>query len=790
MSTRSVLLVHPDEAKRREVRGWLVGAEVVEVATRDEARQALQRGAPALLLAHHADFKRLLKDLERAAPAAARAVLCPDDAGVRASLAKLVAEGYDFVTVDERSADAVRALVFTRTSARLAPGTPWRARLWLGPDDAHAFDVFEVGSDGLGLRAAGDAPLERFVPGTAVDVEVRTASGAEAVLERRPWLIRTVRREGDLLHLGLATGDHAPASRVALVTDPVRISGWLQRAALQQRRFEVSHVDRPSRVAFSQGRVDEATGELVLAGLLAARRDEGARELRAGDIVNVSFELGRVHTECATVVGLVTDEGVRLRAPRTALQRERRHSLRMYFPGPGASLTFRSPLTGTTSTRRLLDLEPGGAAFSFDAGAEAFPPGLRLEGVELDLDGRPCPCEAIVQSTSSLGEGGTRRCGVRLFAGEGRQALLDALTGYLVPPTRGSEAVPFEQVWQLFVDEKARFPDHPTQSARTLLLLGETQARLASDGGLARSFVYREGDDVLGHAAGLRPYSRTWFSQHLMVRSGFHRAAHVSQELVNLTFDYGEALDDVHYLRGAWGLANRWAARVYGLATPRLVRPGKSYISAFHMLRRNTEPPLAPGPWCARQTREGADFLALVRARLDPVKLAAEDLTADELFLPTIGARYARAGLERTRALAVVGDDAPLGWALLEDMSPGCFWLEYYAATRLYVTDPGGPGAGHVLRALAAFTLERDRRLGRKVTTVIAEPDQLEALLSLGFTDVVGPALEFCAHTSMAREMTSELLNIFERLELRAALRERRSSAALELSEGASTWTT
>lgn len=775
---RTVLLVHPDEAKRREVRSWLAGADVVEAANRPAALEVLQRTPPAFVFLHYEEVRRLLRDLERHAPAAVRAVLCPDDAQLRASLARVVAEGYDFITVDAQAADAVRSLVFTRTSARLAPRVSLVARL---REPAVSCEIVELSSDGAGLRAPTDAPLDRLVPGTRLEGAVYGAGGA-LVMEPRPWLVRTVRHEKDHVVLGVTFAPEAGAPPPAPVTDAVRVTGWVQRAVLKQARVEVS--DGVHVAAFARSVVEQETGRVVLEQLLDAHAPP---PWRAGDIVQASFDVGRLHTECMTSVIDAREGALVLAAPRTAVQRERRQSMRIHLGDSTATLGFRSPLSGARSTRRLLDLQPGGAAFSFDAQSETLPPGLRLGEVELSLDGVTFRCEAVVQSTRATGDDHhARRCGVRLRAQspEGRQALLDALGAFLVPETRDSHRVPFEQVWQLFVDERARFPDHPPGPA-TLAVLGEAQRRVQADGGLSRSFVFREGGAVLGHASGLRPYSRTWFSQHLLVRAGYHRSAHVSQTLVNLTFDYGEALDDIEYLRGTWRVGNRWAARIYGIATPRLVRPGYSYVHRYQVLRRPADG-VDPGPLRAAQTEEAGDFLSFARARVDPVKLAADDLLPATFWFPELRERYARAGLERTRALALVEDDGrPRGWVVLEHLSRGLFWMELFTSARLFLVEPGAPDAAEVTRALVAFAAEHARARGLTSLTVVADPEQAPSLAPLGFTDLLGPALEFCAHTSMAREMTSELLNIFERLELRSALRGRRDAAeAGELAEG------
>jgi hypothetical protein len=276
---------------------------------------------------------------------------------------------------------------------------------------------------------------------------------------------------------------------------------------------------------------------------------------------------------------------------------------------------------------------------------------------------------------------------------------------------------------------------------------------------------------VLGHASGLRTHSRTWLSQHLVVKTGYHRQTHVSQSLVNLSFDYAEALGDVEYLRGLWRTSNRWTSRVYGTATARLVLPGLSYVASFTPLRVDLAVPREVPRRAARATtaEERAALLHHLRRTWDPVRLRADDLFEGELGLKTLSARCAGAGIERSRHIGVVeGDDGPRGWVLIERMTSGLFWAEWYDAFRLVLADPAAPDADETRHALVHYALADARARGRTHTHCLAEDADIPWLERAGFANL-GRVMEFCAHRSMNREMTAQMLAIFDRLAPREA---------------------
>lgn len=772
MTSRPVLVIHADPAARDAVRAMLAEHPVLEAGSRAEAVPLLASDRLALVLSQPQDFRRLLRDLERHTPGTPRAVLCPEDPGTLRQLAELAAEGYEFATIPEGELDHVRQLIAPRSATRVVPVEALRAHFVAGGCDFLA-DVAEVSSDGLGLRLPPSAPVERLTPGLALERGTVVGPGG-VVLEPRTWVVRTLRRErsGGAVLLGVHVEPSAPEMHgrpPARIQDAVRVRGLFRRAVARRASFVLHMPDGSGRREYTDAAFD-AAGRLVLS------RPRPGHEFGAGEIARIAFELLGTQVEAMAAVVEASEERVVLPLPRTAQRRERREALRVRLgPDEPGFVTLRSPLTQTEISRALVDLHPLGASFELESAREALPPGLVMKDVELGLGERRVRVSAVVQSCQPVDDDGARRrVGLKLApASDGdRQALIDAWLARLVPDVACGSRVDFRTIWALFEHEQVRFPDYAFEAPRTLELL-DAAHRAVGDGrhGLGKAFVFHEDGQVLGHASGLRTHTSTWLSQHLAVRSGYHRQTHISQSLVNLSFDYAEALGDVEYLRGLWRTSNRWTCRVYGAATARLLRPGLSCLSDFTPMRADVSAPRAVPRLSAHAatTEEKRLLLTHLRATWDPVRLLADDLNEDELELPTLSGRYAGAGLERSRHVgAVEGVDGPRGWVIIERMSSGLFWAEWYDAFRLVLADPSADDRDDVVAALVTYALADARARGRRFTHALAADTELGPLVSQGFANL-GKVVEFCAHRSMNREMTAQLMAIFERLTRRSA---------------------
>lgn len=771
---RCVLIIHPDEARRRELRAALGDVEVLEAATREAALPALRNKAPTLIVSHHEGFRRLLRDLERHVPGATRAVLFPaNDEPMKRALVDVAAQGYEFLTIDERQPDRVRSLVFSRASTRRRPSTPLTARFTLDGIAANAV-VEELGNDGLGLRLEPGLPLERVTPGMLLS-DATVWDEERLVLEARTWRVRSALQPRDQPQgkVGVSFAPERTADEPAeRISDQVHLRGLLRRAGMRKLGFEVRRVDGLMRRVFGAARLDEARGRVVL------EEPTGGQPFVAGQVVRLGFEVSGRQLECVVSVLEASGEDLQLALPEFLMRHHRRRSLRARASeGLQATLDFQSPLSGERVHRALIDLHPGGAAFHFDAREEIFPLGLLLSDVTIETEGRRVTCDAVVQGTvavdvddsTSSSSHGPRRCGLALrgLTDDGLKVLQGVLASALAPEAVDGAEVPFDDIWALFRSQDARFPDYPHEDPQSGTTLAATQAivRRAREG-LFRSFVFRgPHGELLGHTSALRPFSRTWLAQHLVVKAGYLRQTHVAQTLVNLAFDYGEALQDVDFLRGLWRSTNRWPARVFGAVGAKTLKPGYSCLAQYTQLRWPTSRAL---PLCGLTTRPAAQedlgpLLARLRELEDPVRLRSTDLTEEELLLPTIGASYRRSQLYRERHIEVVdGPNGPRGWVLMEEMSPGLIWMEMLNTFRIVLADPKEPGAEAVRLALVTRGVEEARRRGRRHAEWHDAFGDSSTLASLGF-DTLGVAMEFTAHRTLTREWNAQMAAIFER---------------------------
>lgn len=773
---RRVLVIHPDARRRDALRAALAGADITVAADRAEVTPRLEALAPAVVIAHAHDFRKLLRDLERSAPGALRAALLPPgDETARRTLVSLAAEGFDFVTLDEDDAEGLRALVSPRASVRFTPSRPLRFTFTLG-DDAFHGRVVDLGCDGAGVELPHSEAANALAPGVELHQPSLSDDDGARVSPPRA-VVRTLRRGAAgpaAMHVGVAFESPPWLEPAEVLADPVWIPGLLHRAL---GRSELCTLTRPTR---RRGAPFEVV--TLLDDRVTLRPFEGPQPFAVGEALRLDFEFNGISYD--GLCGVVAADALLLTVgiPASLRRRQRRRSLRARCgPGFTASVTVRNPLDGSVTRRPLLDLQPDGFAFEVDTATEAFPPGLRLDQVTLHLAGDTLLCRATVHNVARGWRSDApsiRRCGLALdgLSPEDRERLVDALAAARVPEIEDGRARPFAEVWRMFREEGAGFPDWPIDDPDTEARLTGIQERVAGlPGRLHRAFIYRAPNgEPQGFSAGLRIYSGTWLSQHLLVRSGYSRGVHASQSLVQMTFDYAEALDDVEYMRGLWRLKNRWAARVYGAATEKLVYPGRSYLARFDELRLSAAAELPPSPLEAHEATadDEAALLAHLRTVWDPVRLKADDLIEGQLHLEAIGEAWRRHGFHRARRLAAVdGPHGPRGWVLVEEMSRGLFWGETCDSFALHLVEPLAPDADDVRLALLAAAQRLARARGLAHLECHAAPEDAPLLERLGFRGP-GAIMEFCAHHSMVREMTTQMLLIFQRVEGRARARQ------------------
>lgn len=785
VTTRAVLVVHPEAERRTQLRSVLAGYEIFEASNREEAVEFLKKSTPVLVLTHPDPFPRLLKDLERHAPRAIRAVLCPrDNARTHHSLVDVAAAGHMFFTLDDDSTPALRRavqeLLELRESERRAPKGTLEAR-FTADGTAFRSELLDVGTGGLGLRLEPSVRIERLTPGTELEGLQVFRAGA-LVLRAGHATVRMVRplkaQDGGGFHLGVSLEkpmEHTRSTPTPLLQDAVRIRGLMRRAVRAGVGFGLRTHEGNRLVDFASAEVHPEQARLVL------REQTRPGDLfHPGDVVQLCLDFGGVcHVGTTAVLGVEAHQ-VEVALPRSLSLHHRRNSLRFRSTAERPfAVSFESPFTGEPLFRPLLDLHTGGFAFPFDAGHEVFPPGLVLDEVTLHLpDGTRSRCRAQVQDTGQLtvteengGMSRPRRCGVRILelAPEARTAILDAFIQARCPDARDASELDFADIWDLFRAAEVRFPDYPYHDGPPHEALLHSHQTLGNGThGLSKAIVYQREGRLYGHISGLRIYSKTWLSQHLVVRPGYHRHESISQELVALAADYAESLEDVEYLRALWRCRNRWTSRIYGAIASRLERPGLSCLHAFTPCRLPVDAALPPARDDLRvRPAEASDLRWLeqhLRETEDVVRLRSSDLVEGEMALGTLGGRYTGAGLRRSRTIAMVdGREGPKGFVLMEDSTPGLFWAEWYNAFSLVMVEKEAQEAADVRHALISHAVTDAARRGRSTAECLAQDSDLPALEGLGFHNL-GKVMEFTAHRRLVRDWNAYLLAVFERL--------------------------
>jgi hypothetical protein len=640
-----------------------------------------------------------------------------------------------------------------------------------------------VGNEGCLVRLPVEAPIERLPPGTRL-FDFRMERAGQVVLRASGGFVRHIgleRSGGDAwFRVGIQM-EQAGASvghvELAVIDDRVRVLAVLRRA-LRQGTLQctlVQGVRRPEELAAS----------LVERGDDPVLRCEPPKHWVAavGDVVEVILDLsGKSYRGFASVYR-VEPQGIVLSLPRSLAMYHRRSSMRFRTGEERPfAVSFVSPITGERIEHPVMDLHAVGLSFVYDGSREVLPVGLAINDFTLILpDGTRAPCSAEVRDNGPLLDhtaGGIARpfrCGVRLLhvQPEARQAVINAFVQARCPQVWDGRTEPFRKIWDIVRTVRHVYPDYPFEEGPHLDVLEETHRKLAdASEGIARSFVYRDGSELIGHVSGVRTYSRTWVFQHLMVLPTVRRGESVSRDLSALSVDYAESLEDVHYLRFFWRIQNKWPDRVFGWIARSMFKEGLTNLRMMNYTRLEFDQPprVRQGlPRVRLATQADLQWIeSQLRARGEVVRMLADDLLASEALMPSLGERYAAYGLRRGRTIFVVdGEQGPLAVALAEESTPGLSWPEMTNAFSFVAGDPHHPRLAEAREALTLRCLEHYHAQGKRSALALVQDEEVEGLLSLGFR-WHGRVSEYTFHRSTARTWQMLMAAVFERLQSRA----------------------
>ncbi len=796
---QSVLIVHPDPVLRAGLVAALSPRQIIAVSSRDDAARTLAERVPDVVLADAMEARRFIRDLDRLAPRALRVFLCPkSQTETLRELVDVAAEGHEFHTVDPTVSveEMTRSLgeLLRQRSSRRVPTVGLEASFSVDGQQLRA-QCLNVGNEGFLLRLPLDAPIERLPPGSRL-FDFRVDRAGQVVLRAGGGFVRHIgleRHQGEaFFRVGIQIerpGASIGNVELASIDDMVRVLAVLRRALRRQPVLQCSLVQGVRRREELAASLIESPEEY-----LPLLRCEHPKHwlVTVGDVVEVVFDLtGKSYRGWAAVVRTEAD-GFVLSLPRSLSMYHRSSSTRFQaVESQPFGVSFRSPLTGDLIEHPVMDLQAMGVSFIYDAAREVLPAGLVIQDFTLVLpDGTRALCSAEVRDNAALldqtagGMARPFRCGVRLLSVEpdARQAVINAFVQARCPQVRDGRTEPFRRIWGLAQSVHLFHPDYPFEEGPHLGVLEEAHRKMASAGeGLARTFLYCDGSDILGHVSGVRTHSRTWMFQHLMVQPMVRRGESISRDLSALCVDYAEAHEDIHYLRIFWRIQNKWPDRVFGWIARSMYMEGLTDLRTMNYTRLAFSQPLRARkdlPQVRPATQADLQWLENhLRERGEVVRLLADDLQAQEARMGSLGERYAASGLRRGRSLFVVdGEKGPLAMALAEDATLGLSWPEMTTAFSFVVPDPLHPHGPAARAALAARCVEFYRRQGKQSALALVQDDEVEGLVSLGFRWHCRVA-EWTFHRSTARTWHMLMAAVFERLQSRSA-------RALEQREG------
>lgn len=763
---RPIVLLHPDPLERTRLAHALHGHRVEAPEPSVRAVAELDGTGVALVIASESCQPRILRELQARAPDGARTLLVYDGADPGAAARLAGASGtLSFDATATSDGDAVRQgverILSPRGEQRAVAIRPLVAILELREGRVLG-TLCDASSAGLGLLIDASAAVEWLEAGAAA-VRVELLDGPDSVMEAaRPVVRSVVRVEPGLYRVGLQLSASAPDAEPVVeprLADPLLIQALFQQSVASEALCAVRGLGADG--LRGRGKIDR----LVRTSRGAALRLTSALPFAPSTVVELNLECGgRTYQGICTVVEDV-DGAPAVLLPPALTPRHRRNRLR-FRPPPDAplSLAFTSPLTGRKLSLPVLDAHPGALCVEVELD-EPLPPGLRVPAT---LEGRGTP-EPIEVAVLGIRPAGTISCcalAIRAPSTNVHRRLTDAFIRSRDPNIHDGREVAFREIWALMEAAGYRFhPDHPFGDQKVLEVLEETHLRATSaPTDLARSVVYRDGAELLGHSSVLRMFSRTWMPQHLAIRPGFHRQQQVARQ-ISVALEYVETLEDADYVRYYWRTDNRWPNRIFGRMARLCEKTGRSMVRKVRYLRRqNSAGVAAPSVHVRRYVESDAVALAtLLRSEIEPIRLRAADLVSPGWRLEEIGACYASAGLERGRTILVHQRDGILdGVALVEHATPGLCLIEATNAVEVVVSSRASNTA-EIAAALLDAASDVYARSGRPFTTAMIEAQHVPAAVGLGFDELCEFA-EWTFHRKLLRDWHTMFVAAFDRV--------------------------
>jgi hypothetical protein len=604
------------------------------------------------------------------------------------------------------------------------------AGLTVEVDGASAvYQLIDLSNEGLSFEVDAADDVEPFLPGAVLE-RLNISYGDQTVLEGVSALVRDVAvAHGGAYRIGCEMGSSSTSARRR---SPVRIlagralAAGLIRAALQTSGIVLQGNHDHSPFHCTSGTIDTSRNEFTVASIRHA--------LQEYDVVRGHFEVGgSLYRFCSSVVAQAP---LRIRIPEE-LEESRQRGSDRYRPAPPNEIIAElvSPVSLEPIKRKLYDLSSSGLSLDVDLDRDLFPVGLKLSCITFEVAGSIIRCPGTVKNLARLHGHRQARCGIEFegFGAAERARLAELLTCAQYRGLHDGAQASFDDLLGFFRRSGYLSPEREQVLAPMMPEVRRTFAALSKrPNRLLKSVVCREGDRIVGHISSVRVYRKTYMIQHLAAALG--RQAGLVLSLANA--EYLIQNTDFEYIKIWFQSRNRFPSRVFGGFARKLQDPQLCNLKAYAHVTLATDRTRVDDHSDIDVIEASGEELAIVEQHFigteAPLLLRSDDLTRRGLNLSEVNAAYRKFGLQRRRrVLLAMHKDVPLGFALVEQSSPGLNLFEALNRFSIHMLPAGAPHDAPARRALLATIQTLYRRGGRtQVSGLLAldEQRQYEAI--------------------------------------------------------------
>jgi hypothetical protein len=546
----------------------------------------------------------------------------------------------------------------------------------------------DISNRGLSFIVRPGGELGGLVPGTNVsDVRLVDRYGT-ALFGPVNAVVRNCGIETDgpepLARIGLSFEAPPPARapHLEVVRDHLTILTAMRKALRAQAAFVVTPPDAEVGYEFHEVVVPE-TPDAPLR-LLATP----PAELRINDVVRVSFDdRGQSYSGLTSVIAVAPGH-LDLVLPTAVRAYHRRSSYRVQPTADRPySARVRCDLIGLDTVFPVYDISTSGLSVVAHQTRDLLPPGLVLDEVTLRLPGEDAPIrlKGTIRGLTPLPRSPTAsetqpaRCGIEV-AGLTRidhNRLCRSLLADGYPHADLAEEGEFPAVWQFMEDAGFTFHLFRDKGPSTLRVLENGFGRLFGPGrAVGFSILYRHQGKLLGHFSGIKGYSGLWYGTHLAaMKNPDVTGEWISRGLCLAMLEQFEHRPDSEYIRLPWRKDQSYPARYLGWTGRAIQSHGQSEFGEFAVLLRPNDAPVPPLDRELRLADATSDDLDAIERHFWQTctlqRIHADDLSAAQLNLHSVGRDYGACGMFRKRVIRVARlDGQRIGFSLLERSTP------------------------------------------------------------------------------------------------------------------------